>query len=65
MEDLSILWEGSLEEDFVTLVEAGWEKEMFIEMAEKMMPGEWKELGKDIIKETAPNLMKKFKEYAS
>jgi hypothetical protein len=63
MEDLSILWEDSLEEDFVNLLEANWKKEMFLEMAQKMMP-EWKKLGRNIIKKNAPHLLKRFDEYA-
>lgn len=64
MEDLDALTDGSLEDDFITLVSQNFPKDMFIQSASIMIGDDWKEVGRKILTEGEhKDLMEKFEKY--
>jgi len=55
--------ETPMEEEFVALVNYGWPKEVFLDSALKIIGGDWEMVGRDIIKDEAPHLLKRFESY--
>lgn len=65
MEDISSLWEHSVEADFVNLVRQRYSKETFERNAKIMLGDNWKEIGQEIIDGYAPGEKIFFGEYLS
>jgi len=64
MEDLDILWDNSLELDFIRLLEQGYTKDMFETSAKIMIGDDWLEVGREILKGEDKSLMEKLNSYA-
>ncbi len=60
MEDTDAIWDSSVEDDFIHLVERGWDKEIFSDSAQVMLGKSWQKKGLSILKKHAPDLVEKF-----
>ena len=52
------------EEDFIELVDSGFSKVVFLDMADKIIGSDWQEVGREWVESMDdPELMKKFESY--
>jgi len=51
---------SSMEEDFISLVESDLSDSTFLTSAKLIIGDDWREVGRGIISDEAPHLMKKF-----
>jgi hypothetical protein len=66
MEDYDAMYESDLEGDFINLLKQDFSKDLFIRNASIMFGGDdWIEQGREIVKDVAPELLKKFDTYAA
>lgn len=55
--------DGSIEDDFLDLVDGAYSKDHFHRSAKKILGDDYRELGKQIVEESRPEMSEKFESY--